>query len=408
MSDPKVFSFPASLTEMGLSPQEKLADSGSKKAELWVGVPRERTLQENRVALSPAGVSVLTGRGYRVLVETDAGTKAQYSDHDYAEAGAQIAYDAREVYKESHILLKVAPPTLEEAEWLHPNQILISAIQIALINEGYIHKLREKRVIAIAMEYLRDRNKSFPVVRIMSEIAGISAMHTAAELLSYGRGPGILLGGITGVPPAKVVILGAGVVAEYATRTALGLGADVRIFDNNVYKLMRLQSMVGRLLPTSTINPIALEKELLDADVAIGAIHSKSGRAPLVVTEEQVAKMKPGSVIVDVSIDQGGCFETSQVTTHERPTFSYHGVTHYCVPNIASRVPRTASDAITNILTPMLLEILRFDGIEHWLSSHPGVVHGLYTYKGSLTNRYLAERFGIKYTDVALLIPSNM
>jgi alanine dehydrogenase len=258
------------------------------------------------------------------------------------------------------------------------------------------------------MEYIKDDAGTFPVVRIMSEMAGLSAMLTAAELLSntFG-GKGVLLGGISGVPSAKVVILGAGIVAEYATRVALGLGAEVRIFDNDIYKLKRLQNQLGRPLFTSVFNPYYLQEELLNAEVAIGAIHAKSGRAPLVVSEEMVAKMKPGSVIIDVSIDQGGCFETSEVTSLEKPTFTKHGVIHYCVPNIASRVPRTASIAISNILTPILLNAESTGNIEHLLFTHPGLRHGVYTYKGCLCNEYLGERFDIKATNLDLLITSH-
>jgi len=261
----------------------------------------------------------------------------------------------------------------------------------------------------VAMEYLQASDGSFPVVRIMSEIAGISAMHTAAELLSNAKGGrGVLLGGVSGVPPAKVVILGAGVVGEFATRTALGLGASVRIFDNDVYKLMRIQKLIGRQLHTSTINPVYLSYQLLSADCVIGAIHSREGRTPMVVSEEMVAKMKDGSVIIDVSIDQGGCFETSEVTSHQNPTFTKYGVVHYCVPNIASKVSRTASVAVSNILTPLLVKAGGTGGLEQFLFRNPGIRHGVYTYKGCLTNIYLSKHFNIKYTDINLLLTSQL
>nr|HQU60755.1 alanine dehydrogenase [Saprospiraceae bacterium] len=254
-----------------------------------------------------------------------------------------------------------------------------------------------------------DESDTFPIVRIMSEIAGISAMLTAAELMaSTSGGKGVLLGGISGVPSAKVVILGAGIVAEYATRAALGLGAEVRIFDNNIYKLKRLQNQVGRPLYTSSLNPHYLEKELLSADVAIGAVHSKLGRTPVIVSEEMVANMKPGAVIIDVSIDQGGCFATSEVTSLDKPTFVKHEIIHYCVPNIASRVSRTSSIAVSNILTPILLKAGSTGSIEHLMFNNPGLRHGVYTYKGCLTNSYLGERFDIKSTDLDLLMTSNL
>ncbi|HHS95071.1 MAG TPA: alanine dehydrogenase, partial [Phaeodactylibacter sp.] len=270
-------------------------------------------------------------------------------------------------------------------------------------------RLKQKRVIALALEYIKDDIGSFPVVRIMSEMAGLSAILTAAELLSNSRGgKGVLLGGISGVPSAKVVILGAGVVAEFATRAALGLGADIRVFDNNIYKLMRLQSQVGCQLNTSSFNPYQLEKELLTADVAIGAIHSETGRSPIVVSEEIVAKMKPGSIIVDVSIDQGGCFATSEVTNHTKPTFVKHGVIHYCVPNIPSRVARTASIAVGNIIVPILLKASTSGSIDRLIYNDHGLRHGVYTYKGCLTNEYLGERFEMKATDLDLLLTSSL
>jgi alanine dehydrogenase len=259
------------------------------------------------------------------------------------------------------------------------------------------------------MEYMKDQDGSFPIVRIMSEIAGISAIQTAAELLtSTQKGAGVLLGGISGVAPAKVVILGAGVVAEFSTRAALGLGAEVRIFDNNIYKLMRLQKQIGRQLYTSSIDPYFLEQELLSADVVIGAIHSKSGRAPMIVQEDMVIKMKPGAVIIDVSIDQGGCFATSEVTTHEKPTFIKHDIIHYCVPNIASRIPRTASMAVSNILTPLLLKTQFTGSIEDLLYTDAGLRHGVYTFKGYVTNEYIGRRFGTKTTNLDLILTSTL
>lgn len=398
---PKIF------TEGRFQTQTEMLQLQHKPDKLFIGIPKETTMQENRVALVPASVATLIAHGHRVVVEAGAGERANYSDHNYSEVGADIAYSKEQVFK-SDILLKVAPPTLSEIDLLHPNQILISPLHIPIITAEFINKLRHKRVIALAMEYIKDEIGSFPLVRIMSEIAGLSAMLTAAELLTNtGGGKGVLLGGISGVPSAKVVILGAGVVAEFAARTAIGLGADIRVFDNNIYKLMRLQSQVGRQLNTSSFNPFQLEKELLTADVTIGAIHSKTGRAPILVNEEIIMKMKQGSIIIDVSIDQGGCFATSEVTSLAKPTFVKHGVIHYCVPNIASRVARTASIAASNILTPIIVKAGSTGSIEALISSNIGLRHGVYTYKGCLTNEYLSERFQIKYTDLELLITTS-
>ncbi|MCR9288368.1 MAG: alanine dehydrogenase [Bacteroidetes bacterium] len=408
----KKIPIPKSLTEGKMQTQTETLQVQRKKDKLFIGIPKERTLQENRVALVPTSVATLVSLGHRVVVEKGAGEKSNYSDHNFSEVGAEIAYSPESVFK-ADVILKVAPPTLEEIELFKPNQILISPLHLPIISEEYIYRLRHKRVIALAMEYIQDESGSFPVVRIMSEMAGISAMLTAADLLTTsqndkGGGRGVLLGGISGVPPAKVVVLGAGVVAEFATRVAIGLGAEIRIFDNNVSKLMRVQHLVGRQLNTSTLNPIQLEKELVSADVVIGAIHSTTGRTPVIVSEEMVSKMKRGAVIVDVSIDQGGCFETSEVMSHDQPTFIKHDVIHYCVPNIASKVPRTASIAVSNILTSILLKAGNVGSIQGLLSMHHGLRHGVYTYKGALTNEYLGRRFGIKHTDLDLLITSQL
>lgn len=399
---------PKTLSEGQYQTQPETLQLRPKPGKLFIGIPKEEALQENRVALIPSSVATLIGHGHRVVVETQAGEKSNYTDHDYSEAGADIAYSKEQVYK-ADIIIKVAPPLLKEIDLMHPNQMLISPLQLPIISADYINKLRYKRVIALAMEYIKDESNTFPIVRIMSEMAGLSSILTAAELMATtSGGKGVLLGGISGVPSAKVVILGAGIVAEYATRTALGLGAEIRVFDNNIYKLKRLQNQVGRPLYTSALNPVYLERELVSADVVIGAVHSKSGRAPIIVSEDMVAKMKAGAVIIDVSIDQGGCFATSEVTTIDKPTFVKHGVVHYCVPNIASRVSRTASMAVSNILTPILLKAGSTGSLEHLFVSNLGLRHGVYTYKGCLTNEYLGERFKIKSTDLDLLITSNL
>jgi len=396
------------FSQESLAPQAETLAVERSASKLFIGIPLETTLYENRVALVPHSVQTLIGQGHRVVVQQGAGERSNYSDQEYSEAGAEIAESSDMVYK-ADIIIKAAPPSMEELDLFHPDQILFSPLQIPLITDAYIEKLRKKRVIAVAMEYLQATDGSFPVVRIMSEIAGISAMHTAAELLSNVKGGrGVLLGGISGVPPAKVVILGAGVVGEFATRAALGLGAAVRIFDNDVYKLMRIQKLIGRQLHTSTINPVYLGHQLLSADCVIGAIHSSEGRTPMVVTEEMVSTMKSGAAIIDVSIDQGGCFETSEVTSHKHPTFIKYDVTHYCVPNIASKVPRTASVAVSNILTPLLLEAGGTGGLEQLLLRNPGIRHGVYTYKGCLTNQFLSKHFHEKFTDINLLLTSSL
>lgn len=378
-----------------------------KDRSISIGIPKETTLQENRIALVPNSVRTLIGYGHKIVVESGAGLKSNFSDHDYSEAGAQIS-ESKEVVFRSQVLVKATPPTLEEIELCHTNQLILSPLHLPALSQEFIKALQKKQITTIAMEYYKSEDGSFPVVRIMSEIAGMSSILTAAELLSSAnKGRGVLLGGVSGVPPAKVVILGAGVVGEFATKTALGLGASVRIFDNEVSKLMRIQSLVGRQLHTSTYNPVYLGYQLMSADVVIGAVHSRSGRAPILVTEEMISKMKNGAVAIDVSIDQGGCFETSEITNHKKPTIEKHGVIHYCVPNIASKVPRTASVAISNIITPILIKSGQTGNFDNLLFENRGVRNGVYTYKGCVTNAYIAKTFDLKYTDIDLLLTSK-
>ena len=399
---------PAELTKEGLSPQEQALTVRPKHHKLFIGIPKEPSNEENRVALVPSNVAALVSHGHRVIVQSDAGKRANVADHAYSEAGAEIVHSAEQVYK-AEMIIKTAPPSEEELDLMHPNQILISPLHLPMVNREFLEKLRSKRVIALAMEYIQDDSGAFPVVRCMSEIAGISAILTAAELLNKSnKGTGVLLGGISGVPPTRVVILGAGVVAEYATRAALGLGAEVRIFDNNIYKLMRLKHHVGQQVFTSTLDPQVLRQEILQADVAIGAIHAKSGRSPVVISETLVSEMKDGAVIVDISIDQGGCFATSRLTSHSNPSFTKNGVTHYCVPNIPSRVAYTASAAVSNILTPILLRLESVSGIEALLYKSQGLRNGVYAYKGCITNSYLGEKYQLKTTDLELLITSYL
>lgn len=409
MSDStKKYSFSTFFTEGQYETQvEKLAIDREEQS-ITIGIPREDSENESRVSLVPHSVRTLTGYGHQVIIEKGAGEKSNFSDHDYSEAGAKVVYSREEVFK-CNTLVKIAPPTLEDIDMMQNEQIVIAPLRIPSLTSEYIEKLLKKRIISLAMEYLQSDDGTFPIVRIMSEIAGMSSMLTAAELLTNTRkGRGVLLGGVSGVPPAKVVILGAGVVGEFATKTALGLGASVRIFDNDISKIMRLQAIIGRQLHTSSINPVYLGYQLMSADVVIGAIHSTHGRTPIMVTEEMVSKMKEGAVIVDISIDQGGCFETSQLTTHAKPTFVKHGVIHYCVPNIASKVSRTSSVAVSNIITPLLLKAGQAVNIEELLYRSSGIRNGCYTYKGCLTNEYISRRFGIKNSNLELLLTSNL
>ena len=378
------------------------------KKKLIIGIPKEVQYQENRIALIPNSVHNLILHGHEVIIESGAGEKSFYSDNDFSEAGAEITLSKKRVF-ESDIILKICPPTMEELDMFTSGQVLISPLQLPTTSKEYLDKLLNKRVIAIAMEYMQAEDSSFPIVKIMGEITGTVAILTAAEYLSDPKlGKRVLLGGISGVPPAKVVILGAGNVGEYATKTALSLGASVRIFDDDIYKLMQLKSRIGRHLHTSTFDPVYLQYQLLSADVLITALHSDTGRVPVVVTEDMVIKMKKGSVIIDISIDQGGSVETSKITTHENPIFVKHDVIHYCVPNIPSKVSRTASNAISNILTPLLLKTGAMNSFESLFYDNIGLMNGVYTYKGNLTNEFLANYFKIKYTSLDLLLTAGL
>jgi alanine dehydrogenase len=400
--------FSGIVTKLGLQPMEAPVMVANKKAKLFIGIPKEQSFQEHRIAITPESVRVLVANGHRIVIEENAGRESHFYDNDFSEAGAEIVKDVEEVYK-ADIILKVAPPLPYEIELMQLNQTLISPLHLPTLKQEYIEMLMKKKITALAYEYTKDEAGLFPFVRSMSEIAGNTVVLIAGEFLSNANdGKGILLGGISGVPPAKVVILGAGVVGTFAARAVIGLGATVSVFDNNVYKLMRLQERIGARVFTSTIQPEILEKELENADVAIGAIHSKKGRTPILVTEHMVEKMKPGAVVIDVSIDQGGCFETSEITSHLEPTFKKHGVIHYCVPNITSRVSRTASYAFSNILTPILLRMGEVQGMQGLIYEDVGIRNGIYLYKGNLTNEHLAKIFRIKHSNLELLFASNI
>ncbi|MEZ4886065.1 MAG: alanine dehydrogenase [Chitinophagales bacterium] len=395
------------MAEISLSTQEKLAENPSKQQKLYIGVPKESSFQESRVPLTPESVLVLTNNGHRVVVESEAGLEANFSDHQYSEAGAEITSDTQRVFR-ADTIVKIAPPTLAELDMMKSHQTIFSPLHLPTLSIEYFQKLISKKITALAYEYIKDEDGNFPMVRAVSEIAGSVSILIAAEYLSNTReGQGVLLGGVAGVPPTKVVILGGGVVGEFATRTALGLGAEVRVFDNNVYKLMRLRNNVNVMVYTSVLNPETLQKELCEADVVIGAIHSESGRTPCVVSEEMVSRMKAGSVIIDISIDQGGCFATSKVTNHTHPTFKKYDVIHYCVPNIASRVAKTASSAVSHVLTPILLRAHKFGGLDKFLMQSTGTRNGVYIYKGCLTNQHISHRFNLKYTDIDLLMTAS-
>ena len=387
-----------------LMPQEEMLEVKKNLKSLYIGIPKEISYQENRLSLSPDAVALLVSNGHKIVIEKGSGENANFSDEDYANAGATIAYSIEDVYK-AHIILKIEPPTKKEIKMMHKGQTLISAIQLSTINKEYINLLLKSEITAIAFEFIKDENGILSLIRSISEIAGNTAILIAAEYLSnVNSGKGLMLGGVSGISPTEVVILGAGTVGEFSCRTALGLGASVRVFDSSITKLRRLQEITSQRVSTSILQPKALQKALMRADVVIGALRADQGRTPCVVSEEMVKKMKSGAVIVDVSIDQGGCFESSTVTDHKNPTFRKFDVVHYCVPNISSRVSRTATFAISNILAPSLLKMGIQGGIEEYMKKEDGFRAGIYLYRGMLTNAVLGSMFELPYKDLNLII----
>ncbi len=408
MSNPVTSEVKELAQEQALYPQEQLAKVKEEDASLLLGIPNEISMQETRLLLTPASVSVLAANGHRVLIEAGAGLSSKFTDNEYSEAGAKIVYSAQEAY-DANIVLKVEPPTLKEIEFLKPGSTLISALQLGNRTPEYFNAINKKKITALAFEFIEDKVGGMPVVRAMSEIAGSTVINIAAHYLSsVSDGKGTILGGISGVPPTRVVILGAGTVGEYAARAALGMGAQVQVFDNQLYKLRRLKHALGQQVYTSTLDISTLSDALEMADVVIGAIRPEKGTNRLVVTEEMVANMKAESVIVDVSIDQGGCVETSEITTTSKPVFRKFNVIHYCVPNIASRVARTATTAFSNIFTPILLQVSDVGGVDEMIYHHKWFMRGVYTYRGSLTNAAIARKFKLTHRDLDLLMAARL
>ena len=406
MTEKKKSGFEA-LAKTSLITQEKLQEVRQRRHAFFIGLPKEISLQENRISLTPDAVELLVNNGHDVWVETKAGIGSKFTDKQYSDAGAKIVYSPQEVYQ-ADVVLKIEPPTMEEIEMMHGGQTLISAMQLGHMKVECLQALLKKKVTALAYEFIEDKVGGMPIIRAMSEIAGSTVLLIASEFLSTSNnGKGVILGGITGVPPTKVVIIGAGTVAEYAARAALGLGADVQIFDNHIYKLRRIKHILGQQIYTSTIDTITLSESLKSADVVIGALRAEKGRARHVITEEMVAQMKSDSLIIDLSIDQGGCVETSEITTLAKPVFRKHGVIHYCVPNVASRVAHTATNALSNIFTPTILRAAEEGGVEAMIFSHKWFMKGVYTYKGGLTNEYVARKYGLKYKSIELLMAAR-
>ena len=386
-----------------LMPKEERLEVQMKEGKLSIGIPKETHLQERRLCLSPDAVQVLVANGHDITVETGAGEGANYTDQEYSEAGATIAYDSKEVFSKP-IVLKVSPLSLDEIDLMTPNSFLVSTVQLNMQTRSYFEKLSAKKITALGFEFIKDSHGYLPVVRLLSEIAGTTSILLAGELMSNTNGGnGVLMGGIAGVRPAEIVILGGGTVGEYASKAALGLGANVRVFDNSLSRLRRLQTDLGVRVSTSMLDPKELNKALKRCDVAIGALRGDA-RTPCVVTEKMVSNMKQGAVVIDLSIDNGGCFETSEVTTHKDPTIIKHGVIHYGVTNITSRVSRTTTKALSNFFLPYLLSVAKEGGFEHVIKCDRGLRSGIYLFHGRMTKKKISDWFDIPFHDINLLI----
>jgi len=387
-----------------LFPEECLLREIARQPRMSIGIPKENAAAETRLALTPEGVAIVTEEGHSVYVQRGAGIPMSYTDLQYSEAGAFMVDDASEVFA-ADIVLKIAPPTIEELNLMHDRSSVLSMLQLSNLSADSIRLMMKKKLNAIAYELIRDEQKTFPVVSSISEIEGNTAIAVAAELMSNERGgKGLLLGGVAGISPTEVLILGAGITGSVAARTALALGAQVKIFDHDINKLRKIQHYLGQRVFTSVIHPNVLFKALATADAVIGNLRYIYGSERFMISEDLVKTMKPGAIIIDMSVDQGGCFETSECRTLQNPVFEKHGIIHYCVPNISARVARTSSMALSNVFAPILLKIGHSGSVKSAISESSGFRHGAYVFSGVLVNRLIGDYYGIPSNDIGLLL----
>ncbi len=391
------------IPELSVIPQEKLQEVVLGRRELSISILGSNPDTDTRVPLTPMGVSVLAAGNHRIMVESGAGREAGYGDRQYSEAGATISASKEELMK-SDIVIKSSAFTIEEVSKARKGQTLISHLGIAHASRECIELMLRKKVVAMAMEYIQTEKDFYPITHISSEIGGRNAILIGAgQLGKQSGGKGVLLGGITGISPASVVIIGTGTAAMYAARAAECLGAEVKIFDDTVHKLLGFTQKFGKDIFTSVLQPQVLEKALQSADLVIGAKRINSHPYPI-VTQEMISLMKKGSVIVDLNVETGSCFETSRPTTIQKPTFSHNGVIHYCLPNITSLVPRTASIALSNVLYPLINEISENGGINQMITFEPLLRSSVYCYSGLLTNSHLSKMLGIESKSIDLYL----
>lgn len=393
-----------SIGREALYPQEQLVELSTKGNKLTFGLPKEDAEKETRISLTPQGVGLLTDNGHEVYIEKGAGLAARFSDNDYSESGGIIVQDRSEVF-EKDIILKISSPTEVDISMMKERGVLISLLNFAGLKCGILKSMIDKRITAIAIDLLTDENQSFPVVRSISEIEGnVAIMVAARELSNELNGKGVLLGGVTGISPTEVVILGAGTAGTVAAKAALGLGADVKVFDQSISKLRELVHNLGQNVFTSNLHPNVLAKALKSADAVVGTLRFLYGSKRFMVTNELIQLMKPGAVVVDLSVDQGGCFESSSPTTIKNPVFEAFKIRHFCLPGISTLVPRTASIAFSNILTQIFLEIGEHGGVMSFIKEDKGFCNGVYCYQGILTNHLIGEKFNLPSKDIGLLL----
>lgn len=385
-------------------PEEFLIKEIVGKPRLSIGIPKESREIETRLALTPEGVAILTEEGHSIYVEKGAGEAMAYSDLNYSEAGAYIVESKADVFA-ADIVLKITPPTVDELMLMHHNSSIFSTLQLSNLDKSSIELMMKKKMNAIAYDLIKDEQKNYPVISSIAEIEGNTAIAVASDLMSSERGgKGLLLGGVAGITPPEVVILGASITGSVAARTALGLGAMVKVFDHDINKLRKIQHYLNRQIFTSVIHPSVLIRALASADVVIGNLRYINGSERFMVSETLVETMKKGAIIVDLSIDQGGCFETSECRTIADPVFVKHGIIHYCVPNISARVGRTASMAFSNIITPIILKIADAGSVKHSIGGSYGFRNGAYIFNGIMANRLIGNYYGIPSNDIGLLL----
>jgi len=392
------------LGNSALMPKEEHLETAVRFRKISIGIPTDIKDDEKRVALTPEAVNPLIESGHEVIVQKGAGTGANYTDKDYSENGGIITESPARVYG-CDVVIKVAPISAKETDYLRGNQVVMSYLNVLRLNEETLSRLIRKKVTAIAFEKIRDSNGVMPVIESMSEISGVTSILIASDYLSnHHGGKGVMLGGITGVTPTEVIILGANTAGEYAARAALGLGSQVKIFDKSLQRLKKFETIIGQRLQTSVFHPQVLKKALKSADVLIGAIELEDLRPWYYVTEDMVRSMKKGAVIIDLSIDRGGCIETTECRALRDPVYEKHGVTHFSAWNLPSRVARTASIALSNIFAPLLQNMAESGGITQLLKNDPGFRNGAYLYNGILTNETLGQKFDILSKDLGLLL----